>query len=178
MTEGVTHMKTPLKIGMLILMLAGSIVVFAQKPDFTGSWIMDRSRTFSIPGDLNQTMVVTQTGDQIDFEQKITQPGHDRTVKDTYFLDGKERDFTPQLPPNLPPGAAPAKGKRIANWLPGYKGIVVEESTISETPNGPATIKTTRKWTLSTEGELTVDLYIDRPNVSYEAKLIFRKEKG
>jgi hypothetical protein len=167
-------MKTPSKIGMLILMLAGSIVVFGQKPDFTGSWIMDRSRTFSIPGDLNQTMVVTQTGDQIDFEQKITQPGNDRTVKDTYFLDGKERDFTPQLAP----GAPPAKGKRTSRWLPGNRGVVIDEVTTSQTPNGPATTKTTRKWTLSNDGELTVDLYIDRPNASFEAKLIFKKEKG
>ena len=166
-------MKTPSKIGMLILLLAGSIVVFAQKPDFTGSWIMDRSRTFSIPGDLNQTMVVTQTGDQIDFEQKITQPGNDRTVKDTYFLDGKERDFTPQQAPNAPS----AKGKRTANWLPGNKGVVVEEVTTTQTPNGPVTNKTTRKWTLSSDGELIVDLYIDRSNISYEAKLIFKKEK-
>lgn len=167
-------MKTPSKIGMLILMLTSSIVAFAQKPDFSGSWIMDRSRTFSIPGDMNQTMVVTQTGDQIAFEQKITQPGNDRTVKDTYVLDGKERDFTPQSPP----GAPPAKGKRTSRWLPGHRGIVVDEVTTSETPNGPATIKTTRKWTLSNDGELTVDLYVDRPNISYEAKLIFKKEKG
>lgn len=88
------------------------------------------------------------------------------------MLDGKEREFTPQTPPNAPP----AKGKRTANWLPNGKGILVNEVSTSETPKGPITTQLTRKWTLSSDGELTIDMYYDNPNGSFETKRIFKKK--
>ncbi len=160
---------------LLIIALAaaaGSLALAAAKPDFSGSWVMDRARSFGMPGNMEQTMVVTQTGDQIDLETKLIQPGNERTVKDSYTLDGKERDFTPQVPPNAPP----AKGKRKGGWLPGEKGIVVNETTTSESPNGPVVSQLTRKWTLSSDGELIIDMYIDNPNGSFETKRIFKRQ--
>lgn len=88
------------------------------------------------------------------------------------MLDGKERDFTPQTPPNAPP----AKGRRTANWLPNGKGILVNDVTTSETPKGPVTNKLTRKWTLSADGELVIDMFIDNQNGSFETKRIFKKK--
>jgi hypothetical protein len=120
---------------------------------------------------MNQTLTVTQKDDQIEVETKLIQPNNERTVKDTYTLDGKEYDFTPAVPPNAPP----AKGKRTAVWLPGDKGIQVTDVTTAETPKGPVTTQTVRKWTMSAN-ELVVDMYIDNPNISYEAKRIFIKK--
>jgi hypothetical protein len=37
------------------------------------------------------------------------------------------------------------------------------------------TTQTVRKWTIS-NGELVIDMYVDNPNVSYEAKRIFIKK--
>ena len=149
-----------------------SLIAFAAaKPNFSGTWTMDRARSFGLPGDMNQTLTVIQKDDQIEVETKLIQPNNERTVKDTYTLDGKEYDFTPVVPPNAPP----AKGKRTAVWLPGDKGIQVTDVTTSETPKGPVTTQTVRKWTMS-GGELVVDMYIDNPNVSYEAKRIFIKK--
>jgi hypothetical protein len=160
-------------IGTLGVLLACSVGTSAQTPNFSGSWTMDRARSFGLPGNMNQTMVVTQTGNQIEFETKLIQPGNERTVKDSYVLDGKEREFTPQAPA----GQTPPKGKRTANWLPGNKGILVDEVTTSETPKGPATSKVTRKWTISSNGELIIDMYVDSPNASYEAKRIFTRKE-
>ena len=87
----------------------------ATKPDFNGTWTMDRARSFGLPPDMNQTLVITQKEDQIELETKLIQPNNERSVKDTYILDGKEHEFTPQAPPNQP---AP-KGKRTVMWLPG-----------------------------------------------------------
>ena len=164
-------MKAASTIAILVLVLTCGASAFAQKPDFSGSWTMDRARSFGIPGNMNQTMVVTQTGGEITVETKLIQPDNERTVKDTYVLDGKERDFTPQVPPGAPP-APPAKAKRTANWLPAGNGIVVTEVTTSETPKGPVTSQVVRKWTIS-NGELVIEMYVDKPNVSYEAKRIF-----
>jgi hypothetical protein len=165
-------MKTPSStIGIVGLLLFSSVGLHAPKPDFSGAWVMDRSRSFGLPGNMNQTMEVAQTGDRIDVETKLIQPDNERSVKDTYVLDGKEHEFTPQAPP----GQTPPKGKRTANWL-GDRGIIVDEVTTSETPKGPATTKVTRKWTLSSNGELIIDMYVDAPTISYEAKRIFTRK--
>ena len=154
--------------------LALSVIAFAAaKPNFSGTWTMDRARSFGLPGDMNQTLTITQKEDRIELETKLIQPNNERTVKDTYVLDGKEYDFTPAVPPNQPP----ATGKRSAIWLPGDRGIQVTDVTTAETPKGPVKTQTVRKWTISGQGELVIDMYIDNPNVSYEAKRIFIKQQ-
>jgi len=155
-----------------------SLVVAAVKPDFTGSWTMDRERSFGMPGNMQQTMIVKQTGDQIDLETKLIQPDNERTIKDSYIIDGKEHEFTPPAPPNAPPNAPAAKGKRTATWLPAGNGIMVSESTTTEGPKGPVTNQLVRKWTLSSDGELVIDMYIDNPNGSFETKRIFKRQEG
>jgi len=162
--------KTLLTIAAM--MTLSLIAYAAAKPNFSGSWTMDRGRSFGLPGDMNQTLTINQKDDQIELETKLIQPNNERTVKDTYTLDGKEYDFTPPVPPNQPP----AKGKRTAVWLPGDKGIQVTDVTTVETPKGPVTTQTVRKWTMSGQGELVIDMYVDNPNISYEAKRIFIKK--
>ena len=144
----------------------------ATKPDFSGTWTMDRARSFGMPPDMNQTMVVTHKGDQIELETKLIQPNNERSIKDTYILDGKEHEFTPPAPSNQ----APPKGKRTAQWMPGDRGIQITDVTIAETPKGPVTSQLVRKWTISGQGELVIDMYIDNANGSYETKRIFIKK--
>jgi hypothetical protein len=149
----------------LAAMMTLSLIAFAAtKPNFGGTWTMDRGRSFGLPNDMNQTLTVVQKDDQLEVETKITQPNNDRTVKDTYVLDGKEYDLTP-----------PAKGKRSAVWLPGDRGIQVTDVTITDSPKGPIQSQIVRKWTMS-GSELVIDMYVDNPNVSYEAKRIFLKQ--
>jgi hypothetical protein len=146
------------------------------KPNFSGAWVMDRGRSFGQPANMQQSMTVTQTEDQVTVETKLTLPDSERIVKDTYMLDGKEYEFTPPLPLNAPPNTPAAKGKRTANWLPNATGILVTEVITSETPKGPSTTQIMRKWTLSNEGELTITNFVDTPSVSYESKRIFLKK--
>jgi hypothetical protein len=148
------------------------LALAAAKPNFSGTWTMDRARSFGLPPDMNQTLTITQKDDRIELETKLIQPNNERSVKDTYVLDGKEYHFTPPVPPNQPP----ATGKRTAIWLPGDRGIQVTDVTTAETPKGPVKTQTVRKWTISGQGELVVDMYVDNPNISYEAKRIFIKQ--
>jgi len=147
------------------------IALAATKPNYTGTWTMDRARSFGLPADMTQTLTITQKDDRIELETKLIQPNNERTVKDTYVLDGKEYDFTPLVPPNQPP----ATGKRTAVWLPGERGIQVTDVTTADTPKGQVKTQAVRKWTISGQGELVIDMYVDNPNVSYEAKRIFIK---
>jgi hypothetical protein len=147
----------------------------ADKPNFAGSWTMDRARSFGLPGNMNQTMTVVQKDDQIELETKLMQPGNERVQKDAYILDGKEHEFTPPVPPNAPAGQPAPKGKRTASWLPAGNGITVTDVTTTETEKGPATTQIVRKWTMTSQGELVIDMYVDGPNGSYEAKRIFKR---
>ena len=161
---------------VVLAAVAAGVVIVKAKPDFSGAWTMDRARSFGMPGNMQQTMVVTHKDDRIELETKLIQPNSERVIKDSYILDGKEHEFTPPAPPNAPPDTPPAKGKRTSNWLPNGNGIVVNESTTSETPKGPVTSQLTRKWTLTTDGELIIDMYIDNPNGSFETKRIFKRQ--
>lgn len=159
------------------MLLAVSLFAMAMpKPDFNGAWVMDRARSFGLPGNMQQTMTVTQTENQLEVETRLIQPNNERTVKDTFVFDGKEHEFTPPTPPGAPPNAPPAKGKRTASWLPDGNGIVVNEVVTTETPKGAVTTQITKKWTFTGDGELTIALFVDGPNGSYEAKRIFTKK--
>lgn len=155
-----------------IIVLSMLALAAANKPNFSGTWAMDRARSFGMPGDMTQTLTITHKDNQIDVETKIVQPNNERTIKDTFILDGKEHDFTPAVPPGQPP----AKGKRTATWLPGDTGITVTDVTTVQTPKGEVTTQNLRKWTINAQGELVIDSYVDNPNVSYEAKRIFKKQ--
>ena len=157
---------------IVAIMTLSALAYAAAKPNFSGSWTLDRARSFGIPANMTQTMTVTQTDDKIELETKLIQPGNERSVKDSYTLDGKEYEFTPQVAPNQPP----AKGKRSASWLPGDRGLTVTEVTTAESPNGPVTTQIVRKWTMTTSGELIIDMYVDGPRGSFEAKRIFTKQ--
>jgi hypothetical protein len=157
-------------MGLSIIAMAA-----ANKPNFSGTWALDRARSYGMPGNMTQVLTITHTGDTMEVETKIIQPNNERTIKDTFTLDGKEHEFQPPSPPNStqPP---PPKGKRTATWLPGDVGITVTDVTKAQTPQGEVTNQNVRKWVINAQGELVVDSYVDNPNGSFEAKRIFKKQ--
>lgn len=159
---------TGIRIVALVLTCGLSVAGMAA-PDFSGTWVMDRSRSIGLPPGMEQTMTVTQTGEHLELETRLITAQGERVIKDTYTLDGKEAEFVPQGPQG-PAG----KGKRTAKWLPRGNGIVVSEETTVETPKGVVTSQLTRKWILSPDATtITIDMYYDGPNGSYETKRIF-----
>jgi hypothetical protein len=164
--------KKLLIVSLATLPLSIFAIAATTKPNFSGTWTMDRSRSFGMPGDMTQVLTITQKEDQLEVETKIIQPKNERTVKDTIIIDGKEHEFTPPAPP----GQTPPKGKRTANWLPNDLGITVTDVTTAQTPKGEVTTQNLRKWTINSQGELVIDSYVDNPSVSYEAKRIFKKQ--
>jgi hypothetical protein len=113
-------------------------------------------------------MTVAQRGDELNLDARLTTTRDgERTVQESWKADGVEREFTPASPPG-------AKGRRKAYWLPEDRGLVVEEVTTSQGPQGPVTQQVVRKWTISRDGStLTIDYYFDTPRGSGESKRIF-----
>ena len=166
-------MAKKLLIAFAAMMFVSIMALAAVKTDFSGTWTLDRSRSYGMPTDMTQVLTITHKDNTVEIETKIIQPNNERTIKDTFLLDGKEHEFQPPTPPN---GPAPPKGKRTATWLPGETGITVTDVTTSQTPKGEITTQILRKWTINGNGELVVDSYVDNPNMSYEAKRIFTKK--
>jgi hypothetical protein len=175
-SKGETDMTRKITGAGTMLLVVCLLAMANPKPNFSGAWVMDLDRSFGQPANMQQTMTVTQTGDQIEVVTKMIMPDNERTVKDTYVLDGKEYEFTPPLPLNAPASAPPQKGKRTASWLPNAIGILVTEVITSETPKGPLTTQLMRKWTFTGDGELTITTFVDTPSVSYESKRIFLRK--
>jgi hypothetical protein len=160
-------MKT---VSIISLFCVLSLVVAANKPNFSGTWKLDKNKSFSNPPGFDQTMTITHSGDQIKIEGKQTTARGEFPINEIYTLDGKPADFTPPNPPN-------AKGKRKASWLPNNRGFIVEDEITADSPNGPTAQQITRKWLLATDGNtLTIDYYFDRPTGSGESKRVFVKK--
>src|SRR5262245_41985249 len=138
--------------------------LFAPKPDFSGTWVMDTSRSFSNPAGLEQTMTITQDGDKISLEAKLKTQQGERTVNEQYMVNGQEVAFSP---PPAPDGKT-VSGKRTASWLPDNRGMLVVDVVGDQT--------TTRKWSLSADSSiLTVDYFFDTPRGNFESKRVFAK---
>jgi hypothetical protein len=161
-----------------VKVFAGALLLFAglgasaPRPNFSGTWALEHARSFSVPRDSQQTMAVSHEGDRVSVETKIVSPQGERVVKDSYALDGKEAEFTPQVPAD----ALVGKGKRIGRWLPSDNGFVVEEEFQTKTPEGKTVEnRLTRKWIMWADGSLSIDLYTDGPRGSFETKRVFVK---
>ncbi|MCA1575783.1 MAG: hypothetical protein LC794_00305 [Acidobacteria bacterium] len=154
------------------LVIAVCVAVASAKADFSGTWILDKTKSEGLPPGLNQTMTVVQTGDKLSLETKLINDEGERVVSDSYMLDGKEAEFTPQTP-NGPAG----KGKRTAKWSADGNGIEVIENSTFDGPEGPVNIQMTRIWTLSADGKtLKIDLTADGPNGKQQVKRTFVKK--
>lgn len=163
-------MKLSKSLACFVLLI--SVLGFAaEKPNFSGAWVLDKDKSFSNQPGLEQTMTITHEGDSLKLVGKQKSVRGEVDLNEAYALDGKQTDFTPANPPN-------AKGKRTASWLPNQKGILVEDEITSDSPNGPATQKITRKWRLSPDGAvLTIDYFIDNARGSFESKRVFVRKK-
>ena len=159
-------------IGAAALVIALCMAVASAKADFSGTWILDKSKSEGLPPGMDQTMTVVQTGDKLSLETKLTTEQGEQVVADSYMLDGKEAEFTPRAP-----GGQSGKGKRTAKWTADGNGIEVSESSTFEGPEGSVNVQMTRIWTLSADGKtLKIDIAAEGPNGKQQVKRTFTKK--
>jgi hypothetical protein len=160
------------------LLLASVAVGAAAKANFSGTWVMDAARSEGLPPGVEQTLTVTQEGDRVEIELKAKTPQGERTVKDSYSLDGAETEFAPP-PVQTFSGVMPiiGKGRRTVKWTADGGGFVITELVDVKTLEGPDTMKAVRTWTLSADGKtLTVEQRAQTPNGLSMSKRVFVKQ--
>ncbi len=152
---------------VLIILLASTVLLAQTKPNFNGTWVLDKDKSFSNGPQFDQTMIVAHQGETIKVEAKQKSPRGEVTINEDYNLNGQPAEFTPQAPPN-------SRGRRKASWLPGGHGILIEDEITAE---GKIVNQTMRKWTLSADGKtLIVDLYLDSQRGSFEVKRVYNRQ--
>jgi hypothetical protein len=170
------RLKTALLCPALALLATPAVFAAATaRPNFSGTWELDQSRSHSIPPDIKQTMTVAHDGDRVTVETKIISAQGERVVKDSYTLDGKETEFVPTLAPGSPKDAPTPKGKRTARWMANDKGFIVEEEVVNQTPQGPETVLVARKWMHWPDGTLSIEIITERGGNAFNNKRVFVK---
>lgn len=159
-------------LGITLSLLCLPTTLAADKADFSGVWVMDRSKAEGLPPNMDQKMRVKQDGDRLDLETDLIVNDEINTVHDGYDLGGKEVEFTARLS-----SGQEAKGKRVAKWSADSAGIEVNEEATFDTPDGKVTITMRRKWTLSTDGKtLVIELNHTGPNGPVSSKRAFNRK--
>jgi len=162
---------------LLLAAAAAAFAAAAGHPNFAGTWELDQTRSHSIPPDQKQLMTVTQEGDRVNVELKVTNAQGDRVIKDAYTLDGKEAEYAPPPPPNYPKDAPPPKGKRVGRWMANGKGFLVEEEVAQVDPKGnPETVLVARKWMQWPDGTLSIEIITERGGNVFNNKRVFVKK--
>lgn len=160
--------------GAALALLSLSAALAAAKANFSGTWVLDASKSEGLPPGMTQTLKITQNEDKLDIELKLKGPdGNERTVNDSFTLDGKETPFKPVVMG----GPEPRNPKRTAKWAADGNGIEMVETAEVDTPDGPDTIQMTRKWSLSADGKtLIIEQKFIGPMGSQQTKRVFAKQ--
>jgi len=164
------HRIAPLLVTVLVLTVTQAMA--AVKADFSGTWVMDASKTEGIPPNITQTMTLTQVDDKLTLQNKVTMPEGEINISDAFTINGKEGEFTQKV------NDTEIKGKRTSKWSVDGNGFESnEEFTIEGADGQPITQQITRKWVMSADGKtFTVDLFGKGPNGDLHTKRTFVKK--
>lgn len=146
--------------------------VAAGKANFSGQWIMDKSKSEGLPPDMEQRMKVTQDGDRIEIETDIFQGDSLYTIPDRYSLDSKEVE----IPVHLNSGEQ-TTAKRTAKWSDDGQGFEARDSAVFDTPDGKVMVTTVRKWALAADGKsLVIEINRTGPEGVIKTKRTFNRK--
>ena len=165
-------MKNVLAATATMLALTLGLAFAAPKANFTGTWVMDKSRTEGVPAGVEQTMTLTQSEDKLILENLIKQEEGDLRINDTYIITGKEVEFTQKV------NDQESTGKRTSKWLADGSGFESSEEITREAGDGTqVTQQVTRKWVMAADGKtFTIEMTVKGPNGTRATKRVFVKK--
>lgn len=157
---------------LIMLLLVAGLAAAGAKTNFSGTWVLDKSKSEGLPPEMDQMMTVSLDGDKLSLETTLITGEEKQSVKDSYTLNGTPEEFTPRVG-----GGTTGKGKRTAKWTADGSGIEVSEDAKVETQDGDANTTMKRKWQLSADGKtLTIELNFSGPNGEVNSKRTFVKK--
>jgi hypothetical protein len=143
-------------------LLAGTVALAADTPNFTGTWTMDvaKSDFGGRPAPDKMERKIKQTGDLIEMSTTVAGQMGETTRETKYAVDGKEYINKAQF----------GDVKSVLSW----EGKVLVVNSKLEFQG--AEIKITDKWALSADGKaMTVDSTIETPQGLMNQKVVLNK---
>ena len=140
----------------------------AARAGVAGRWKLDPARSEGLPPGMRQVMSVKQEGDVVRIETTLITDEGEQVVPDSYTLDGREADFSPKGPQGQQ-----GKGRRTARWDSERKGIEVDEQVTFDSPEGPVTVKTSRRWKLLDDATLSIEMKVEGPHGTQHLRRTF-----
>jgi hypothetical protein len=141
--------NTALRLVLLIcsILLVGASICGQSskklKPDFSGTWVLDRSKS-SKAINFDETLVIDHQDPEIRITRRITARDYERVEKLTYYIDGRGEVNPSEL------DGKPVKTK--TRW--DGKKLVSKESTTTSAGDLPIYVDVTEVWQISTDGRL------------------------
>ncbi len=166
------------RIALLGLLALGIALVAVAASDMSGTWVLDKAKSDPIrmgrggdaggpPPDVNITLVIKQTADQVAISRTMSMGGNDRTTDQKFTLDGKES--------KNPAGGR--GGEFIAKAKLSDDKLAIEGTQKMSTPNGDFEIGVKDEYTLSTDGKvLTITSTRSTPQGDRTSKQVFNKK--
>lgn len=160
--------KSLLTVLILSFLMFGTANVFAQNPNFSGSWAFNESKsTLPEMGFRRPATKITVTQDKLALNAERVSTGRDgeeRITKEKVTLDGKEcenvvfRDRT---------------RKSIATWSADGKVLEIKSSMNFEMNGESRVIKSSEKWKLNDDKSLTIETTSDGRNGEVKSTLVY-----
>lgn len=149
-------MKSKFILGGLVLVFVftfGASLASAQS-DLSGKWVLDQSRSTDIAPWTGISMTITQKGTKVAVLQKFALSTGEESRNDTFVLNGSTQGVMLDGP-----NKSRAKGKRTSRKIDGGFESVDEGTFTAPGMSRAVTVKTSRKWQLSSDGKtLTLDI--------------------
>ena len=142
----------------------------AQKPNFSGSWTYNQSKSDQPQGGGGGTMNIKQDGNNLNVERVFTtQDGEQRTMPSKYTLDGKE---------SVNPMGNRGSIKSILTWSADNKSLNFANSSSFQRHDGtPIESKSSEVWTLTDGGKtLTITSTNTRDGETRTRKRVYDKK--
>ena len=153
----------------LVALVAFAVGAYAQKPDFSGKWVLDPAKTEGGPGGGGgggraggggggaAPLTITQTATDLTIERTMGET----VTKTVYKLDGKESVNETQR----------GKSTYVSKW----DGAKLMTTIKAETPQG--TRESTEVRSLAADGTMVVETTSQGPSGPTTRKMVYNKEK-
>ena len=146
---------------------AGAPAAAATHPDFTGTWVLDTTKSQSpmpLPGTMQ--VVVAQTGNSMKIDRTASTPNGDMSTTTTFTLDGAtSKNTVTQMGMSIDMNT-------VATW----DGAALVAKTTADV--GGQSLEQTDRWSLSADGkELTINTDVSAGGQQMSAKLVLNKKQ-
>jgi hypothetical protein len=151
-----------LPLAATLVALASPLAAQATHPDFTGTWVLDASKTVvdgPIPPPPAASYVVVQVGDSLAVDQKMTSQEGEQVAKKVWRVDGKPWANA------ITYGGVDMVLSSTLSW----NGAVLTIHTTSDYQGTPA--EQTETWTLGSDGKTLTQSTSTSANGDYYATM-------